>query len=199
MRKNISNVCVLMLFLFMFWGGTAAAEENLSAQETNVPVKLAVMPIIGSFKGYPDSGNYIYKRLGESVHVPLNGVLQRIEYIDMDKTSATVGKMMNAGIDVTSKEGLAQLAAEEDADILIGVKIDFMRQDVVYLFDDGPYLMSHVGLKLFVYDRRTDKYTSYSGQRFYNDTYSLQGTANALTQEVMDRLLDKANLKQYVQ
>ncbi|WP_196603590.1 hypothetical protein [Pectinatus haikarae] len=182
----------ILLILILFWRGDASAEEK-------PPVRIAVMPAFGDISEYQESSRYIYKSINNALHIPLNGILKKAVYLNVNEIAGALQEMPETRSDALQKQGMIQLSNILDADVLIGARVNFISQDTTYFFEDGPYLMSRVGVQLFIYDRQTDRYIKYSGQKFYNDTYSLQGTVDALTKDLMASLLAKADLKQYVQ
>lgn len=193
MRKCMVAVTLpILLLVILFWRGDASAEEK-------PPVRIAVMPAFGDISEYQESSRYIYKSINNALHIPLNGILKKAVYLNVNEIAGALQEMPETRSDALQKQGMMQLSNILDADVLIGARVNFISQDTAYFFEDGPYLMSRVGIQLFIYDRRTDKYIKYSGQKFYNDTYSLQGTVDALTKDLMASLLAKADLKQYVQ
>ncbi|MDQ0203172.1 hypothetical protein [Pectinatus haikarae] len=193
MKKCMVAVTLpILLILILFWRGDASAEEK-------PPVRIAVMPAFGDISEYQESSRYIYKSINNALHIPLNGILKKAGYLNVNEIAGALQEMPETRSDALQKQGMMQLSNILDADVLIGARVNFISQDTTYFFEDGPYLMSRVGVQLFIYDRRTDKYIKYSGQKFYNDTYSLQGTVDALTKDLMASLLAKADLKQYVQ
>lgn len=192
--KYLLKICLFMFFLCSSILPVSSAK--VQAQEAQ-PVKITIMPIVGYTADYPDNEKYIYSSLKRALHVPLNGVLQKVQYLDPDKTAAMADELSGYGTNILSKDGMAQLAMGTGADVLIGIKADFMRQEMRYYFDES-YLYSAVGLKIFIYDKRTDEYKVYKDYKSYDGTYSTQGTVYVLTQEVMDSLLKKADLKKYI-
>ncbi len=205
MNRKTGILFILLLFGLILPCNVYASQavsniDQPAAVQEQVPVKVAILPVIGGYRYYKDVNEYIYNELVKSVHIPLNGVLNLMEYVDKDKTAATAAELLSSGVDITKAEGLKQAAGKLNADLVIGVEIDFISQDIVHTFDEDndPFLISSLGLQLFVYDSRTGQYSRYANQQYYDDTYSPSGTVEALANDSMFNLLKKANVKQYI-
>lgn len=205
MNKKVSILFILLLFSFILPCSVYAAQtvsdtsQSVDVQEQST-IKVAILPVIGGSRYYKDVNAYIYNELLKSVHIPLNGVLNLMEYVDKDKTAAVAADLLSSGVDITKEEGLKQAADKLNADLVIGVKIDFIAQDIVHTFDEDndPFLISRLGLQLFVYDSRTGQYNRLTNQQYYDDVYSPSGTVDALANDSMFYLLKKADVKQYI-
>ncbi|WP_196598680.1 hypothetical protein [Pectinatus frisingensis] len=202
MKKIIRLVMFLSVFSLVMPYKISTAQEVTGdmASQTKSPTIAAVMPVIGADEEYGQADAYIYQSLKKALHVPLNGILKRITYIDEKRTADETSRLINAKVNVMGQDGMKQLAESLGADLIIGVKVNSMMQQITYgVYDDvNPYLFSRVGLQLVVYDARTNTYSIYKNNQYYSDEYSPSGTVEVLTQDAMYYLLKDANVKQYI-
>lgn len=198
MKQTIIIVLKFVILCLFLVNTPVANAQVVNEAAGNQTLRLAVMPTVGAFSGYENAHRYIDMSLRQAVHVPLNGVLQRIDYLSPEEISIASDSINYGNIDYADKDAMARFAANANADIVVGVKVDYIYQTIFYTYEDDSYLMSRVGLRLFVYNRKNEQYHVYRGQCSYNNSYSTMSTADALAQGVIDELLKKADLKQYV-
>lgn len=157
------------------------------------PLRLVQLPII--FKNATPNQKIceiVDKKISRAVHIPLNGTLNLVEYVESNEKFIPQ-KNISAAV--------KNFAEEIDADIVVCPII--IRASEFYShsfgFKNESRLMTDVSAELIVFDRRknelVDKKTSRSHRGEYNKFYS----ANYLVGECFDSLIKSTNLKEKIQ
>ena len=190
------KVCSLILFLFVMLVSAQASAEG------NGPLRIARIPMIVQ-SGYHLSQETVDKlevKLDRALHIPLNGVLHRVEYLPEEKCVAALedvlGELRREGRRVKLKDAMKPLAERLGADLVVCPVIEYYSQ-YVYMggfWRSGTILHSNVGIALMGYEGRTGKPFSESESRFYHSDYSTWGLAEVLAGECMDKVIDRTGV-----
>lgn len=172
-----------------------------SRAEARVPVKVAMVPIVQ--EGYMRLGNEAKHNLDvlleRSVHVPLNGVLQAVEYVPVEEVLRefiALDQAAGGRKHETRKAVVRALAEKTGADVAI-LPVLTNYEEWIYSsfgFYRDPFLHSYASWDLFVYDARTGENFCKTASRYYHDTYSASGLASELAKVTLDEALRGAKV-----
>jgi hypothetical protein len=169
--------------------------------EARVPVKVAMVPIVQ--EGYMSPGDEARHNLDvlleRSVHVPLNGVLQAVEYVPEEtviREFIALDQAAGGKRHETRKAVVKALAEKTGADVAILPVLTNYEEWVTssFCFDWGSVLHSYVSWDLFIYDARTGENFCKTTSRYYHDSYSTWGLASQLAKEALDEALQGAKV-----
>ena len=189
MKKFLIALSVMMIF----FAASASAQS----------VRLARLPIIFQCK-LPDSDTCaeLETKIERAVHIPLNGTLQLADYLD-PKNSAIQFNDIWQNLRAQNKKArltdvMRPLAEKLDADIIVCPVLKDFSQHVFSVCCGETVLISHARAELIVYDRRTDELIDKKSSLFHNDVYHPRGTAEQLTKECFDKIIDASKLRQKI-
>ena len=169
------------------------------------PVRIARLPIIFQCTT-PDDETCaeLETKINRAVHIPLNGTLQLAEYLPPDESARELNALWQ-NISAQNKkaslsDAMRPLAQNLDADIVVCPVLKQYSQYVSLGFgwNCETYLVSQARAELIVYDRRSDELVDKKFSQFFNDTYSLRGTASFLAKICFDRVIDDSKLRQLI-
>ena len=190
MKKFFVALLVMILF-----AATASAQ----------PVRIARLPIIFQ-STIPDSDTRaeLETKIERAVHIPLNGTLQLAEYLPPKNSAQTLNDLWEE-ISAQNKkaklsDAMRPLAQKLDADIIVcPVLKEYSQYVSMYSgWSNETYVISRARAELIVYDRRTDELIDKKNSQFYNDAYSLRGTASFLAKICFDKVIDASQLRQLI-
>lgn len=169
------------------------------------PVRIARLPIIfQSTTPDVDTCAALETKIERAIHIPLNGTLQLAEYLPPNDSAQVLNElwteMRNQNKKASLQDAMRPLAQKIDADIIICPVLKQYSQNVSISsgIDNESYMTSYVRAELIIYDRRTDEVIYKKSSQFYNDTYSLRGTASALAKICFDRVIEESKLRQII-
>ncbi len=182
---------------------TAKTASNGAEKTVQQPIKLARMPLMIRSYYRPDSReeSQIELPLDRALHVPLNGILKRVDYLDEDKCIDAFDEVVgNVGGKQKMENYMRPLAEKLDADLVVLPTLEDYYQEIYYGWGwhNETYMYSRAEVKLFIYDRRTDKMKVKSISRFFHDTYMPSGEAVNLAVDAMDTVIRETNLRTYI-
>lgn len=191
------RVLLLVMVLAVVLSSVCLAQANQQK-----PLKVVILPTVSSYGGYTKVQAQLDRDLARTLHMPLNGVLQSVDYLDMSKNEnrvAVENAMSEAGY-LLSPNGatLKKTADILGADVIVGYFIPVMYQQIYYTafgLDDGPVLNSYITLKLWAYYRPLDKMVALSNSQSYFEDLSPQGYLTELASDASYYLNKKADLK----
>ncbi len=181
---------------------TVIGTESGTAVEK--PIRIAILPTIGK-KEIPDElRTMLAKKLDDTIHVPLNGVLNKVEYIPEDTINEAVKKLHVETFDGYSAAVMPNLAKELDADIVIGFVVNrydeilYRRHTMWSRYGSDLYVASNVDMDIVGYERKLDQDMSAGARRSYDDEYTTNGTALSLASEIADTLIKKSEITRVI-
>ncbi len=165
---------------------------------TKKPVRIVCLPIIFQNKIDTETRNELEIKIARAVHIPLNETLNAAEYLDAEKSAATLEKIQRD--DKNLSDAVKILAEELDADLVICPILRHRFERVVHpvRFDSETRLSSHAAAQLIVYDRRTNDLADKKTSRSYSGNYSKFSTAQNLAAECFDELIKKTGLREII-
>ena len=194
MRKLSSLGFVLLLCLT---AGTALAAQR-------APLRIAILPVMDQTGGWLDrnSAAVLSARLHQEFHVPLNGVLQAVEYVSPEDITAAYKTLTETarlqGKKPSPAETTRQLAAALPADLVLQLAVDSWYEHT-YLNGDGDSCVDVcVGLTLYGWNQRTTTPVKESAGRCVSDDCAVIGGAERQGSEALEDLLQKTQLRKLV-
>lgn len=199
--KNIEVVIVLkkiffILFIVIFFCFSTATSF---AYEKAAPKRLAILPIITSVPVDPSIQELLMQAMKHELHVPLNSVLQAVEYISPEELSTTIHDLHYTDRDLLDKKNLQTISETLKADVTVGIAVTDLYEHRFYSFREGTFILeSGVRLTLIGYDNSDRKFFTSNSSASYCDEYSPAGDLSALTTAACQDLLQKAALKKLI-
>ena len=194
MRKLISLGFVLLLCLT---AGTALAAER-------VPLRVAILPVMDQTGGWldRDSAVVLSARLRQEFHVPLNGLLQAVEYVPSEDITAAYRQLEQTarlqGKKLTPAETTRQLAAALPADLVLELAVDSWYEHT-YLNGDGDSCVDVcVGLTLYGWNQRAKTPVRESAGRCVSDDCAVVGGAERQGSDALEEILQKTQFRKLV-
>ncbi len=178
---------------------------SLSAFAAPKPVKIARLPVIFA-GGNPDYDTCVVleTKIARAVHVPLNGTLKLVEYLDAKKSAKELNiiwQNMRAENKKTKlKDTMRPLAKKINADIVVcPVLLQYNQMSLPFVGADyETKLTSSAAAELIVYDSRTDELIDKKTSRFFDGSANTFGTASYLAKECFDRVIDKTGVRRKI-
>ncbi len=200
--KVFEKVCCAVLFL------CACLLLLPQAGEARTPLRLARVPLIVESPYAPqEAGELIEDRLDRALHVPLNGTLHAVEELPTAEVEQALeearAELRAQGKRPRYRDAMPLVAAKLDADLVVCPVLTDYHEYIFYgsgpFFDDDTISMdSYVALEIDGYDRAEQKNISKRTSRYYRDSYSTQGTAEALVREAVEALVRETKLNERV-
>lgn len=168
------------------------------------PIRIAILPTIGNKEIPDDLRAMLAKKLDDTIHVPLNGVLNKVEYIPESTVNEAVKKLHVETFDGYSAAVMPKLAEEIDADIVIGFVVNrynetlYRRHTMWSRYGSDLYVASNVDMDIVGYERKLDQDMGASASRSYDDEYTTSGTALSLASEIADTLIKKSEITRII-
>ncbi|WP_019543500.1 hypothetical protein [Selenomonas bovis] len=200
--KAIEKLCCAVLLL------CAGLLLLPQAGEARTPLRLARLPLIVESPYAPQEvGELIEDRLDRALHVPLNGTLHVVEELPTAEVEQALeearAELRAQGKRPRYRDAMPLVAAKLDADLVVCPVLTDYHEYIFYgsgpFFDDDTISMdSYVALEIDGYDRAEQKNISKRTSRYYRDSYSTQGTAEALAREAVEALVRETKLNERV-
>lgn len=192
MKKYVC-LCVLLVVMMMASVVSAAA------------LKVVVLPV-QEYKCWTrlsdDVAYNVNSRILKDVHVPLNGILERVETIHPEISVSTFYTQYNNLLGINKKarpnEALVLTAEELGADILVLPLAVSCHQEVYSGFEGETYLITDANMELYVYRADSKETECYKASRHYS---GLLGSQQMLSAEIMnctEKVLGKAKLRDVI-
>ena len=177
----------LLLSLLLFITGICFAEP------ASTPKRIAVLPIMNQAPANPALEKYLADKLTAKLHMPLNEILHRYEYIPQDEVAAVLPNLKDHAL---QPQELKSVAATLDADLVIGMIIisAYEHQDR-NMWNDETYLSSYISLRLIGYDKTSDTIIDAKKHATYHGEYLLWGQLQSLAKEASTKLLNDYDFK----
>jgi len=199
--------CWKSLFLVLFFCAGLVASAVLPAHG-EAAMRVAWFPVAaaGTWTPVPrDTVGILEKKMDQALHVPLNGVLQAVEFVPEAEEEQALQEVMAAlkaqKKHVRLRDAMQPLAEKLHADLVICPVVanyeEFETFGGLGLFGDDigeEILHSYVTMELTGYDRLTGKVIYASRSDSWRDTYSPSGQADVLIQGCMDAVLEETDL-----
>ena len=191
------------ILAFMIFLSAPVSAEEISGEK--IPLRIARLPIIFQ-SGTPNEETIskLEMKMSRAVHIPLNGTLKLVEYIDPDESLGELQKTF-ATVRAENRKAKFQDAVKPLAEIL---NADIVICPVVMKYHEyvtgisgiiwESQIFAAVEVGLTVYDKRTDEliykkcYRGYSGSTIYS------GYASFLADECFDKVIAETGLKQKI-
>jgi len=177
MREFILAIFIMSLIILST--STTMAKE---------PIRLVVLPVIISQNA--DIGSealdQMNVKISRAMHIPLNGTLQKAEYISSDISCSVFQKIWSKIYKVNKKAAVKDvmkpLAAELKADFIVCTVLYRCSQftSMSMSLDHTDIIFSNAGVEMIIFDNRTGELINKKKSRFYRDEYSLRGTSDSL-------------------
>ena len=191
--KNKITLIIIMTFLLIL--------STTALVSASKPVYIARLPIIIAQNLNPDKSTLssLDMKIARSLIVP--GDKKAAEYIPTTLSKAALQdiwiKMYRENQRANPAEAMKKLASAVNADVVISM--------ILYKFNQEPQtpninanLKSEAAVALIIYDKRKDELIDEHYQLEYNNKYTVNGTADYLSQECLNNLLNTINLREKV-
>lgn len=193
----LKKILFFTMFCCLFFTQFCFAQEiPIQTTQQSKILRIAILPVISSEHNYPQVNEILNKSLVNEMHMPLNDVLQNVEYID-EQSILTALRQSNFTYN-QNLDTLKDTATILDADVVVGYSIPVMYQRYyrsLAKINSEPLLNSYLSVKIWAYYRPLNKMFSYSDKRVYFDDISEDGMLTSLATDASYRLIKKAELK----
>lgn len=188
---------------FMIFLSAPVFAEEISGEKN--PLRLARVPIIFQ-SGIPDEETILKleTRITRAVHIPLNGTLKLVEYLDPEESLIELKKIF-ATIRAENRKAKIQdavkpLAEVLDADIVVcPILITYHEYvDGISGINWETKIFSSVEVGLAVYDRRTDDLIYKKSSRSYGGDSNAFGRSSRLAEDCFDNVIASTGLKEKI-
>lgn len=191
MRKY-SLVFTLAMLLMLLTFSTAMAAER-------VPLKIARVPIQVESVMQPSEQtlNQLEKEIDKAAHVPLNGTLKAVEYLDENECAALYADILAGHYGkILKKEAPLKLAELTDADLVIVPHLTGYEEYITHglFFSHREKLHSFAAVKIEGYDKTADELFKKNVSRSYDDEYTAGGKVEKLAIDAMQSALAEAKI-----
>ena len=188
--------CAIFLFLLMVLLSVPVSAEKAA------PLRIARLPIIvqSSFNLSAETVAELETKVDRALHVPLNGVLQKVEYLPeqdcMRALDDVMAELRRTNRKAKLKDAMKPLAERLGADLVVCPVIEHYSQYISMGFhwNGESILYSDVRISLAGYERGKDKPFLERESRFYRNEYSNWGLARVLAGECMDKVIDRTGI-----
>ncbi len=171
---------------------------------TAAPIRLCTLPIIiaKNTEVSSDTLAQMQVKIARSLFVPLNGTLNKVEYIPSNQSTDVLQEIWSGFYNTNRmarlSDTLKPLAQRLNADIVVCTVLYNCNQMTSMTFERGTHLVSNAGVEMMIFDNRTGRLTNRKITRNYNDDYSQYGTADALALDCLTKLIDELELRKRV-
>lgn len=204
-----------LLTVFSGWGAKDAQAGEIS-DGGKKPKQIALLPV-ENLELLAECGGdqYIRQQLERVVHIPLNGVTRRASYTDPETARRELASLVNSGRYVTKKNRpdyvamMPALADKLGADLVILLRVRGAYEEIFPDWWGRMIIRAAVDMELLGFDRQAAG-TAAAGKKglpagviretaygWINDEYYGRGLYE-LTEEAVDELLEKSNMRQRV-
>ncbi|MCR5438234.1 MAG: hypothetical protein K6F01_02140 [Selenomonas sp.] len=182
---RLIGVCLAMLLLLA---------PQLEAAE-RVPLRVVQLPLKVECGRVPSPAvlDRLEKQVDQSLHVPLNGTLNAVEYLPEGECFKALEEI-DAGKGLKAKEVVKPLAEKLQADLVVMPILTGYEQytRMSFRWDRGLILHSYAAVEIVGYDRQSDEVFRKKASRWFHDEYSAAGEVSQLAWEAMDAALRDA-------
>lgn len=194
--KKLTVIGCLLALLCLLLGTLAEAAERTPLRVAQYPLRIQsrMMP---SQAVQDDLGRLVDR----SLHVPLNGTLQAVEYIpECECMAALEAVQEEQGSRAKLKDIMRPLAEKLQADlIVVPVLTGYEQYQTMSWHRWGRYIIhSYAAVEITGFDRSKDEVFRKGDSRQFNDEYSTQGDVSLLAHEVMEEALRRAKVHERV-
>lgn len=190
MKRYVST---LILLLLMMIASTASAAA----------LRMAVLPL-QEYKCWTHisdaSTSSVNRRILREVHIPLNGILQRVEMIPSEVSEGVFlnqySNLLNKNKKARPNETLEMTADELGADVLILPMAVSCRQEIFSGVENEDFLITNANMELYVYRADTKETECYKASRHYSGSLSSRQMLPAELMNCTEIVLKKAKLRE---
>lgn len=191
-----TGILAALLMVFLLLMGTVEAGNR-------IPLRVAQYPLLIQSRMMPPQAvqDDLDRLVDRSLHVPLNGTLQAVDYISESECMAALEDVQaEQGRRVKLKEIMRPLAEKLQADlIVVPVLTGYEQYQTMSWHRWGRYIIhSYAAVEIIGFDKSKDEVFSKGDSRQFNDEYSTQGDVSLLAHEVMDEALRRAKVHERV-
>ena len=191
--KNKITLIIMMTFLLIFSTATFVSAST--------PVRIARLPIIMAQNINVDKSTLSTLDMKISRNLIVPGDKNAAEYIPTTLSTAAFRdiwiKIYRENQRANPAEAIKKLASAVNSDVVIGT--------ILYKFNQDPqnpninsHLKSEAAVAMIIYDKRNDEIISEHYQLDYNDNYNVSGTADSLSQDCLNVILNNIKLREKV-
>ena len=191
------KTCLLLFIVFL----SLLPSALCFAASSSSPKRIAILPVIRQAPALyqPQLEITLAQLLKKELHVPLNGTLQAVEYINPDEIHAAIEDLRYDNTALQNPKNLKCLAEKLSADLVVCLLITDAEEFQYYAgWDHTLILRSTAELQLTGWNRADDFIFSLKKRQSYHDEYTLAGTVPELAKEACWRLFKKAKLKDFI-
>ena len=195
MGKRWRRGSLVLVFLFLLLSSHGFTQEK-------TPLRVARVPMQVQWGGAltREGLDALEVKVGRALHVPLNGVLQWVEYLPEGKVLSALHEVMaelrQGKSRVRFKDAMKPLAERLEADLVVCPVIECYDQRTYmdFSWSGETFLQSDVRISLMGYQRGKAAPFFETESRFYRGSYSAWGLADVLAEECMDRVIERTRL-----
>ena len=191
--KNKITLIIMMTFLLIFSTATFVSAST--------PVRIERLPIIMAQNINVDKSTLSTLDMKISRNLIVPGDKNAAEYIPTTLSTAAFRdiwiKIYRENQRANPAEAIKKLASAVNSDVVIGT--------ILYKFNQDPqnpninsHLKSEAAVAMIIYDKRNDEIISEHYQLDYNDNYNVSGTADSLSQDCLNVILNNIKLREKV-
>ena len=190
------KIALSFVMVFVLWVVQACAAER-------VPLRVAQFPLLVQSRMMPtqDVQDKLGKRIDRSLHIPLNGTLNAVQYIPEKECWAAweEARAETAG-KVKLKDLMRPVAEKLHADLVVlPVLTGYEQYQTIRWNRWGRYIVhSYAAVEIVGYDKAREEVFSKGASRHFNDEYAAQGDVSQLAYEAMDEALSSAKIHERV-
>ena len=176
---------------------SAAPANMLGAPAHAAPYKIAVLPVMDS-SGAATSTiiEALTKRLARELHVPLNGVLQKVEVHGEQETLKELHSLPTEATAAKNCEvWLKALAEKMGVDLVLCLTVDSCYERTWMDWRGNTYYEAHAELTLRGWDNKSGTPIKRNESRWVRDDCGFNDGVNSLLQEAFERVLEKEKLR----
>ena len=193
--KKTGILAVLLLFVLLLAGTVEAGSR--------IPLRVAQYPLLIQSRMFPSQAvqDDLGRLIDRSLHVPLNGTLQAVDYIPERECLAALEEVKaEAKGKIKLKDLMRPLAEKLQADlVVVPVLTGYEQYQTMSWHRWGRYIIhSYAAVEIIGFDRSKDEVFRKGDSRQFNDEYSTQGDVSLLAHEVMDEALRRAKVHERV-
>lgn len=162
--------------------------------QAHTPQRVAILPVIN--QSYMEDAKVeavISDSLYGKFKIPLAKVLNTYEFVPVSEIEAAFPEVNDRkAMKKFNPARLQQVAAQLDADLVIGGIISNLSEDTFTNFDGDLIQQTYLSIRLIGYDAREKKVIDVHDYENYDGDWTAYGEADYLAKKIMNHLLDKA-------
>ena len=164
----------------------------------DAPLRVAMVPIQFQNSSINDSAvQDVTRQLERAAHVPLNGVLERVDYIDQHDVYIAYDKCCSVAMSkdcrYSPKYLTEDIAKELDADIVI-LPIVRNTYNVYYYYGWYTQQISSAEFVMYIYDAAAGDTQEYKSSNRYSDQISINNNAESLLKSCVYKVIQKSDI-----